>query len=105
MRDDLKFLEEMKKAGWTPEFHYTDKIHKRTTTEKVPNHPVSFKKGPVRVWQAQKGWQVAELVDGYYRRHRGQPNLLTEPYKGPRFDNGFVPSLKDVLELDAIGEL
>ncbi len=35
----------------------------------------SFRRGDTHIWQFCNGWQVADLIDGYYRNHRPESSL------------------------------
>lgn len=103
-------IEMMVAAGWSYTYHQSDIVNKRIPPHGTPNHDVSYRKENVHVWKCKAsdshiGWQVAELIDGFYCNHRGKRAANHEPYRGDRFINGFIPDLKTVLELDAKGEL
>jgi hypothetical protein len=123
-RDDLVYFQRMLDAGWEPHFTPNDRMAKRMTPDNIPHDPVSFKKGKFLIWRARTGkewnpgmpsvigiaWQVAELEDSHYVKHRGFPGIKLSYHASPYTDrfpesNGFIPDLKTVLELDAKGEL
>lgn len=37
----------------------------------------SFRKGVTRIWEIRRGWQVADLIDGYYVNHRPTDTLTS----------------------------
>ena len=102
-REDLHMLPEMLNRGWTADFHYTDKRNNRTTPDNVPHNTVRFIKGIIHIWLCSHGWQVAELIDKKYQNHRGQISH-TSSYRD-RFNRGYIPDLKTILELDAVNDL
>jgi len=80
-RTDLRMIPRMEKAGWKIKFSYQDLLNKRTSSEVVPLHPVSFTKGNKVVWETTNRreqytqWTCADLVDGYYTNARVYPSL------------------------------
>lgn len=122
VRDDLKYAQRMMDAGFEMEFSSTDRMFKRTTPDNIPHDPIGFKNGKYRIWRCRTGkawdpgqppvvgigWQVAELEDGYYVKHRGRNyhRNVDNPYPD-RFpeSNGFIPDLGILLELFKKGEL
>lgn len=83
-REDLNMIPTMIKNGFTPDFSYRDRMHKRTSIEHIPSDAVGFVKGNLHVWKiynysktelktpASMGynWMTSELIDGYYTNHK-----------------------------------
>ena len=72
-------------AGKQKEIYFTDKGDAMTyateqqmelaaelgyTRERSPRNGDSFNKGNRDIWAIQKGWQTADLIDGYYQNHQ-----------------------------------
>lgn len=88
-------------------FSDTDNMFRRTSPDNIPHDAIKFHKDTIHVWKCYDGWQIAELVDGSYTKHRGsisygKEGLFVEKFPKTR---GYVPSLSMVLELSEKGEL
>jgi hypothetical protein len=78
-RDDLHNIPLAIEKGWTPDFDYKDKMHKRTTPDNPPQQDAAhFKKGVKVAWKIYVStstslysqWRVADLINGHFRNHR-----------------------------------
>jgi hypothetical protein len=122
IREDLRMIPDMIKAGFTLCFNEQDILHGRTTPINIPYHGMAFKKGNIKVWECGYGgcivWQVAELVNKSYEKRKGLwvNSIVYSNHRGgygthdPYIDrfaetHGFIPDLKTVLELDKQGTL
>ena len=102
MRNDIQMFDTMIAARFVPEYNNQDKMHGRIDPKdpnKVPQHGISYVHGELHTWWCREGWQVAELRNGSYTNHRGRINVMREPFKGFRYNQGFLPNLETVLEL------
>lgn len=63
MRDDIRLRPLALELGYTVEYgkSFGDCIH--------------FKKGNKTIWDCQRGWACADLINGYYKNHRYGPDL------------------------------
>jgi hypothetical protein len=112
-RDDFALLDQFIAAGWTPVVNANDIHFGRVTVENPPNHGITFYKGTIHVWQCRNGYQVADLVPDpdnqphghMYINHRAYINYKTPGTRSERFDQGWIPDLKTILELDKINDL
>jgi hypothetical protein len=113
MRDDVQYFDEMIAAGWKPEFDNRDVKAGRTDVHdraKCPHFRIGFVKGKTHIWKcsspfkpngaALNYWQVADFVDGSLINFRGSTIADDKLYRGERYENGFIPNLKEVLKLD-----
>ena len=103
--EGLRFAQSMIEAGFEAINHSWDKTSIDVPQVTPPLKELMFRKGDTHVWGTVRGWQVAELIDGYYVNHRGSVGA-EKPFKD-RFNesDGFIPDLLTVIELDKKGEL
>lgn len=83
LRDDLNNIPFAIEKGWTPKFHYNDKMYNRISFENIPHNAVSFEKNNKITWKCYNNtresitsyWRVADLIDNHYCNHRDYNNI------------------------------
>jgi len=100
-------IPKMEAAGFRVDFNTLDKAAGRTSPINRPSYAASFIKGALRVWKGEKGWQVAEIICGVYHNHRAAvgAGVSIRGTRSERFVQGWIPTLNQLLELDAANDL
>lgn len=62
-REDEQNVELAESLGWT--------IDRSTCTQRG----ITFRRGHTSIWAIRRGWQVADLINGYYCNHRPEGRL------------------------------